>query len=184
MQEKIIEIASRISELRDLSEISAENVAKKLDISVDTYLQYESGDTDIPASMLFEIAQVFNVDMGLLLTGEEPRMNVFTVNRNGKGADVKRRSDYDYQSLAANFTHKKAEPFLVTVNPRTEESVPSMNSHPGQEFNYVISGKLKIWIHENEVVLEEGDSIYFDSNFTHAMEAIGDKPAQFLAMVF
>ncbi len=183
MQEKIIEIASRLSELRELSDIGLEAMAEKLGISVDTYKQYDSGESDIPASMLFEISQILNVDMGLLLTGEEPRMHIFAVNRKGKGTEVERRADYNYQNLASNFIHKKAEPFIVSVDPRSEVNPPSMNSHPGQEFDYVISGTLKVWIHDNEIVLEEGDSIYFDSNFTHAMEAVGDNPAKFLAMV-
>jgi transcriptional regulator with XRE-family HTH domain len=183
MQEKIIEIASRLSELRELSDIGLEAMAEKLGISVDTYKQYDSGESDIPASMLFEISQILNVDLGLLLTGEEPRMHIFAVNRKGKGTEVERRADYNYQNLASNFVHKKAEPFIVSVDPRSDDNPPSMNSHPGQEFDYVISGKLKVWIHDNEIILEEGDSIYFDSSFVHAMEAVGDEPAKFLAMV-
>ncbi|ABE51580.1 helix-turn-helix domain-containing protein [Methanococcoides burtonii] len=183
MQEKIIEIASRISELRELSDIGLETMAEKLGISVDAYKQYDSGESDIPASMLFEISQILNVDMGLLLTGEEPRMHIFAVNRKGKGTEVERRVDYNYLNLASNFIHKKAEPFIVSVDPRSDANFPSMNSHPGQEFDYVISGTLKVWIHDNEIILEEGDSIYFDSNFAHAMEAVGDEPAKFLAMV-
>lgn len=183
MQEKIIEIASRLSELRELSDIGLEVMAEKLGISVDTYKQYDSGESDIPASMLFEISQLLNVDMGLLLTGEEPRMHIFAVNRKGKGTEVERRADYNYQNLASNFVHKKAEPFIVSVDPRSDANSPSMNSHPGQEFDYVISGKLKVWIHDNEIILEEGDSIYFDSSFVHAMEAVGDESAKFLAMV-
>lgn len=183
MQEKIIEIASRLSELRELSDIGLGAMAEKLGISVDIYKQYDSGESDIPASMLFEISQILNVDMGLLLTGEEPRMHIFAVNRKGKGTEVERRADYNYQNLASNFAHKKAEPFIVSVDPRSDAHPPSMNSHPGQEFDYVISGKLKVWIHDNEIILEEGDSIYFDSNFVHAMEAVGDETAKFLAMV-
>ncbi|NPE30552.1 helix-turn-helix transcriptional regulator [Methanococcoides sp. SA1] len=183
MQEKIIEIASRLSELRELSDISLETMAEKLGISVDTYKQYDSGESDIPASMLIEISQILNVDLGLLLTGEEPRMHIFAVNRKGKGTEVERRADYNYQNLASNFAHKKAEPFIVSVPPSSDANPTSMNSHPGQEFDYVISGKLKVWIHGNEIILEEGDSIYFDSSFVHAMEAVGDEPAKFLAMV-
>ncbi|MFZ0442918.1 MAG: cupin domain-containing protein, partial [Methanobacterium sp.] len=78
---------------------------------------------------------------------------------------------------------KKAEPFIVTVKPRNEEGKPSTNSHPGQEFNYVIKGSLKIYIHDNEIVLEKGDSIFFDSSYKHAMEALNGKKAKFLAII-
>ena len=97
---------------------------------------------------------------------------------------VERREAYKYQNLAANFIHKKAEPFLVTVEPKPSEGNVSKNSHPGQEFNYILEGRMKYYIHENEIVLEEGDSIFFDSNYPHAMESLDGKPARFLAIIF
>ena len=46
-----------------------------------------------------------------------------------------------------------------------------------------LRGTLKVYIHNNEIVLREGDSIYFDSNYEHAMEALGGEPAKFLAVI-
>jgi transcriptional regulator with XRE-family HTH domain len=183
MKEKMKEIAQRVSELRELSEVSLNEIADHLDIPVDTYKSYEEGKNDIPASVLYEIAQKLNVDMGLLLTGEETRMHIFTVTRKDKGVRVERRKQYKYENLAEKFIHKKAEPFIVTVKPRNEEGKPSTNSHPGQEFNYVIKGSLKIYIHDNEIVLEKGDSIFFDSSYKHAMEALNGEKAKFLAII-
>jgi transcriptional regulator with XRE-family HTH domain len=183
MKEKMKEIAQRVSELRELSEVSLNEIADHLNIPVDTYKSYEEGKNDIPASVLYEIAQKLNVDMGLLLTGEETRMHIFTVTRKDKGVRVERRKQYKYENLAEKFIHKKAEPFIVTVKPRNEEGKPSTNSHPGQEFNYVIKGSLKIYIHDNEIVLEKGDSIFFDSSYKHAMEALNGEKAKFLAII-
>jgi quercetin dioxygenase-like cupin family protein len=183
MQEKIKEIASRVRELRELSEISSEKMAEYLQVSQETYEKYENGTEDIPASILFEIAHRLQVDMAILLTGEEPRMNIFTVTRNGKGVSVERRKQYKYQNLAEKFIHKKAEFFIVTVEPKPRGTKPDTNSHPGQEFNYVLEGSLKVYIHNNEIILNEGDSIYFDSNYQHAMEAMNGEPAKFLAVI-
>jgi transcriptional regulator with XRE-family HTH domain len=183
MKEKMKEIAQRVSELREISEVGLNEMADHLNMPVDTYKSYEEGKTDIPASVLYEIAQKLKVDMGLLLTGEETRMHIFTVTRKGKGVRVERRKQYKYENLAEKFIHKKAEPFIVTVQPRTNESKPSTNSHPGQEFNYVIKGSLKIYIHDNEIVLEKGDSIFFDSTYKHAMEALNGEKAKFLAII-
>jgi transcriptional regulator with XRE-family HTH domain len=183
MQEKIEEIARRIREMRQLLDISAEKMAKNLEIDLDVYNNYEKANSDIPASLLHDIAGQLNVDMSLLLTGEEPKMHIFTVTRKDKGVEVERKKDYKYQSLAANFIHKKAEPFLVVVEPKQSDKKVSTNSHPGQEFDYVLEGTLKIYIHDNEIVLEIGDSIFFDSSCEHAMEAVGDKAAKFLAVI-
>ncbi|APH39521.1 helix-turn-helix domain-containing protein [Methanohalophilus halophilus] len=183
MQEKIKEIPSRVKELRGLSGISAEEIASSLDIALEEYKKYESGELDIPASILFEIAQLLEVDMTVLLTGEDPRMHIFTITRKDEGVSVERRKQYQYEGLAPNFIHKKAEPFVVTVEPQSnQDSTP--NSHPGQEFDYVLEGSLKVIIHNNEIIINEGDSIYFDSNYNHSMQAVGDKAAKFLAIIF
>jgi quercetin dioxygenase-like cupin family protein len=57
------------------------------------------------------------------------------------------------------------------------------NSHPGQEFNYVLDGKLKIVINGYEIIMNEGDSLYFDSGLEHGMKALNGKPASFLAII-
>ncbi len=177
------EIAQRISELRKLSEISNEEMANYLDIPLNIYNGYEDASSDIPASVLFEIAHKLNVDMGLLLTGEETRMNIFTVTRKNKGVNVERRKQYHYENLAEKFIHKKAEPFIVTVEPKQYTSKPAANSHLGQEFDYIIEGSLKFYIHDNEIILNNGDSIFFDSSYGHAMIALDNKTAKFLAIV-
>jgi transcriptional regulator with XRE-family HTH domain len=149
MKEKMQEIAQRVREMRDLSDIKTNEISDQLNIPEETYMSYEEGKVDIPASLLYEIAQILKVDMGLLLTGEETRMHIFTVTRKGKGVRVERRKQYKYENLAEKFIHKKAEPFVVTVKPRKDKTKPSTNSHPGQEFNYVINGSLKLYIHDN-----------------------------------
>jgi quercetin dioxygenase-like cupin family protein len=108
-------------------------------------------------------------------------MSIFTITRKGEAVEVERRKQYHYQSLARKFAHKKAEPFIVTIDPR--KGSPSFYSHPGQEFEYVLEGSLKITIHDNDVVLNVGDSIFFDSSYKHYMEALNDRPVKLLAVV-
>ena len=181
MKESLDEIGSRLRELRELNRVSVEEMAYHLKVPVGTYNCYEEGKMDIPASVVIGIARKLNVDTGLLLTGEESKMSIFSVTRKGEAVEVERRKQYHYQSLARKFAHKKAEPFIVTIDPRKDK--PSFYSHPGQEFEYVLEGSLKIVIHDNEVVLNEGDSIFFDSSYKHVMEALNDKPVKLLAVV-
>ena len=181
MAETIEEIASRVRELRELSKVTAEEMAEYLKVPLETYCCYEEGKTDIPASKLFEIGQRLDVDMNLLLTGEEARMRIFTVTRKGEGVEVERRRQYRYQNLAGKFLSKKAEFFTVTIDPMKEK--PTTYSHPGQEFDYVLEGSLKFYIHDHEIILDEGDSILFDSSYRHAMVAKNGRPAKMLVVV-
>jgi len=183
MSDQIKQVAARIKELRDISGTSLETMAREFGISKSTYEAYESGSTDIPVGFLYELASRFDVELTALLTGENPRLRTYALVRKGAGVSVERRKEYKYQSLAFNFAHKKMEPFLVRVDPSPETEPVSLNSHPGQEFNYVLEGMLKIVIDDHDVVLATGDSLFFDSALRHGMKAMKNKPAAFLAVI-
>ena len=183
MTEQIKLIASRIRELRDIAGTSAENFAHELNIEPQLLADYESGIVDIPVGFLFKVANKFDMELSALLMGDQPRLHVYSVVRKGKGINVDRRKQYTYEHLAYNFIHKKAEPFIVTVNPDPENKALEFNSHPGQEFNYVLEGILMIVVDNHEILLNEGDSIYFDSGYQHAMKALNNQPSKFLAFI-
>lgn len=183
MSNQVKQIAARIKDLREIAGLSEESLARELGVTAGTYKEYESGNTDIPIGFLYEVANRFGVELTAVLTGEGPRLHTYCLVRKGKGVSVDRRNPYKYQSLAYNFIHKKAEPFLVTVEPGNDDTV-HFNSHPGQEFNYVMEGTLMIYIDGHSLTLNEGDSLYFDSSCSHGMKAVGSKPAKFLAIIF
>ncbi|MDP4181170.1 MAG: XRE family transcriptional regulator [Bacillota bacterium] len=183
MSEQIKQIAIRIKELREISGMSPENLASELGVTPETYIKYESGCADIPVSFLYEVANKFNVELTAILTGDNPKLHTYCLVRKDKGIAVNRRTEYGYQHLAYNFLHKKAEPFMVTVEPDSDNTPIHMNSHPGQEFNYVLEGSLKIIINGHELSLNEGDSLFFDSSANHGMKALNGKTAHFLAVI-
>lgn len=182
MSEQIRQISERIKGLREILGISVESLSKELNIAEETYLEYESGNVDIPVSFLYKIATRFDVELSEILTGEAPKLRTYSVVRKDKGVSVERRKDYKYQSLAYNFVNKKIEPFLVTVEPDSNDEI-HYNSHPGQEFNYVIEGTLKVLINGHEIILNEGDSLFFDSGEKHGMKTLNGKVAKFLAVI-
>jgi quercetin dioxygenase-like cupin family protein len=96
---------------------------------------------------------------------------------------VDRQKDYNYQSLAFNFIDKRMEPFLITVEPIPDFAPVPLNSHPGQEFEYLLEGTLKVVVGGHEVVLAPGDSIFFDSSHPHGVMAVGGAPAKFVAVI-
>jgi quercetin dioxygenase-like cupin family protein len=102
--------------------------------------------------------------------------------RKGEGYVIERRDAYEYKHLAFTFNNKKAEPFLVSVEPQ-ESEVVLPHSHDGQGFNYVISGSLEFSIDGMTYTLNEGDSVYFDSNIIHSIRAIGNETSSFIAVV-
>ena len=122
------------------------------------------------------------MDAAALLTGREPHARAYFLTRRGAGPVVDRRKAYHYESLGAGFVGRTMEPFLVTVQPKPGAE-PVLNAHPGQEFDLVLKGRLKIVIGGRAVTLKAGDSLTFDSAIPHGMLALGGKPARFLAVI-
>jgi quercetin dioxygenase-like cupin family protein len=183
MLEEIRHIAARVRDLREIGGYSVESMAREFGLPTETYRGYESGETDIPVSFLVEVAGRFKVELSAILTGGNPHARVMAVTRKGKGSGVERRKAYRYESLGDTFVRKEAEPFLVTVEPKPDGSPLSFNAHPGQEFDYLLEGTLRVVVDGHETVLEAGDSVYFDSGREHAMQALGGRPARFLAVI-
>ena len=180
MVDQIKEIGYRLKELREIKGFSVKEISEKLGIPMEEYLSYENGDKDFSFSIMYRLAEILGVDIVNILSGNSPKLYQCSVVRKGKGMRVKKDDAYDYKHLAYTFANKKAEPFLVTIQP---DDVATMHSHNGQEFNYVLEGTLRFTIGDIDYDLEEGDSVYFDSSVAHMERCADDKPVVFLAVV-
>ncbi|MDR1102636.1 MAG: cupin domain-containing protein [Tannerella sp.] len=183
MNEQIKQIAERLTGLRDVLEIGVEEMANVCNLSADEYLLLESGNVDISVSVLHRIAQAYGIELTVLMFGDEPKMSSYFVTRSGRGVAVERTKAYKYQSLAAGFSKRRADPFLVTVHPKPDGEPMYLNTHAGQEYNYVISGRLFFRINGKDLILEEGDSVYFNSELPHGMKALDGQTVTFLAVI-
>jgi mannose-6-phosphate isomerase-like protein (cupin superfamily) len=185
METIISEIAQRIKGLRELLEISEEEMAGVTDVKIEEYRDYENGINDFPFTFLMKCAMRFGIDIIELMTGENPRLSFYTIVRSGKGLPIERRSGFKYRHLAFHIKNKLSEPFLVTAPYSEEEQKKPIkySVHEGQEFDYIISGSLKLDLDGHIEVLNEGDSIYYDSGHRHGMVAANGKDCDFLAIV-
>lgn len=183
MSEMLVDIARRIRALRELEELTQEEMAAKCDISVEEYREYEKGNRDFSFSFIYNAAKALGVDVVDILTGDSPKLNSACVVRGGQGLKINRRDAYDYRHLAYTFRGKFAEPFMVTVEPAPETEKPTLHEHEGQEFNYIIEGTMALYIGDVIYTLDAGDSIYFNGAVPHAMRAMYGKSARFIAVV-
>ncbi|MDE5975735.1 MAG: XRE family transcriptional regulator [Muribaculaceae bacterium] len=181
--EIILHIAERIRGLRDALDLSQEDMAEQCGVEPEKFIEYETGLTDIPVSFLHRLSAVFGVEMAALMFGDEPTMQSYYITRAGHGVSVERTGAYSYQDLAAGFRHRIMAPFMVTVEPHEEARPLALNTHEGQEFNYVVEGTLEITVAGKANVLHEGDSIMFDATKPHGLRALGGKRVKMLAII-
>ena len=79
MNDQIKQIAERLRGLRDVLELTSEDIARDSDISAEEYRLAETGEYDISVSMLQKIARTYNVALDALMFGEEPKMSSYFV---------------------------------------------------------------------------------------------------------
>ncbi len=182
---ELSEIATRIKELREIMGFSVLDMTEKTDVDEETYLLYESGNTDIPFSFIHKCALAFGVDMTDLLQGSSAKLSTYTVTRKGKGQETAKEDGIDISNLAPKFKDKLAEPYYVKYEySASQQNKPiQLTTHSGQEFDLVLSGKLKVQVGNHVEVLEEGDSIYYNSSIPHGMIAVDGKDCVFCAVV-
>jgi len=181
MTDQLIEIYGRLRALRDIMDIPAETMAEKLSFSTEEYLAYESGKRDFSFSFLAHAAAVLDIDVMELLSGESPKLTACAIVRDGQGFDITRPEAYDYKHLAYTFSNKKAEPFMVTVEPEDREF--TLHSHEGEEFIYMARGEMEFYHNGTVHKIAKGDSVYFNSGLPHDVRPLGGKPAKFISVV-
>jgi transcriptional regulator with XRE-family HTH domain len=185
VMEKIKEISERIKGLRQLLDFSQEEMAKAADVSVEEYNSLENGEMDFSVTFVFKCAQKFGVDVIEILKGTSPTLKTYSIVRKGEGLPTSRRKGFEYLHLAPFFKDKKLEPFWVVAKYGEEEQNKDivLSRHAGQEMDIIIKGSLKIQIDDHIEILNEGDTIIYDSGRGHGMIATGGSDCEFVAIL-
>ena len=86
-------------------------------------------------------------------------------------------------SLSKSKADRHMEPFIIDVAP-TDDNEFVLSSHEGEEFIMVMQGTMEICYGKNTYLLEEGDSIYYDSIVPHHVHAYQGQAAKILAVIY
>ena len=92
-ENKIREVAERIRAVRESVGFTPEEMAEKIDVSVEKYLSYESGERDFSFTFIYKVANLCNVEMTDLMEGQSPSLESYTVTRKGEGTPIARKKD-------------------------------------------------------------------------------------------
>ena len=182
---KIQEIAGRIRELRELENKTPEEMAAATDLTVEEYLEGESGEQDLNFTFIYRCSLALKVSVTDILEGYSPNLRSYTLTRSGGGQKISRAHGMTYYNLAYAFQNRIAEPLYVrSVYDEAAQDRPiDLTKHDGQECDIVLEGSLKVQIGEHSEILGAGDSIYYDSSTPHGMIAVGGQDCIFYAIV-
>ena len=182
---KIREMAQRIKTLREIVGLTTLEMAQKTGVTEDEYIACESGKSDLNFAFLYRCALALNVDVTDIIEGSSPRLVGYTVTRKGEGQEIQKAHGMEYFNLASSFRNRIAEPLYVIAeyDEALQNKDIDLTTHEGQECDIVVSGTLKVQVGDHVELLNEGDSIYYDSSTPHGMIATGGKNCVFYAIV-
>ncbi|MBQ9997802.1 MAG: helix-turn-helix domain-containing protein, partial [Clostridia bacterium] len=185
MDYSLKEVAGRIKELREAKGYTQEQLAKLTGVSAEDYKVLEQGETDFSFTFIYKCAKACGVEVVDLLEGTSTTLTSFAITRKGEGLKILKKHGVQYDNLAPKFKDKLAEPFLVKFPYLEEEQNQpiKLSSHNGQEFDVIVKGSLKVQVGNHIDVLNEGDSIFYNSIIPHGMIAVSEGGCEFHAVV-
>lgn len=182
-------VGEKIKALRENQGISLEQLAERAGLAIEQIDRIEN-NIDLPSlAPLIKIARVLGVRLGTFLDDQEELGPVVCRKREATDSisfsnnAIQSRKHMEYHSLSKSKADRHMEPFIIDVTP-TDDNAFVLSSHEGEEFIMVISGTMEISYGKHTYLLEEGDSIYYDSIVPHHVHAYQGQAAKILAVIY
>lgn len=183
-----VQVGDHIRKFREAKGITLQQLAEKTGFSSALISQIENRMVSPPLGTLVKIANAFDTSVSAFIGGKEER--AFSIVRKEDRTTVSRvglkeigKFAYTYEALGAGKAGRKMEPFLVRLQPLLERNV-ARNSHEGEEFLFVLSGKVEVFLDKYSDVLSEGDCIYYNSSIPHHVHSTDEREALILAVLY
>ena len=185
VDERLQEIAFRIREMREIMGFSKTEMSRKTEVTLEQYKRYERAEEDLPFTFIHKCAIAFGIELTELLEGHSARLTSYNVTRKGQGRETAKEEGIMIENLAPKFKGKLAEPYWVRYeySEKQQREPIHLIKHSGQEFDIVLSGSLLVQVGENQELLHEGDSIFYNSSTPHGMIAVDGQDCVFIAVV-
>lgn len=172
-------IAQKIRQIRLGQGMSLQDLSRKTGLSMTFLSRLENDKANISVLNLRAVANALGVPIASLFSQDD--QSLVKVSRAGKRRKmilmVFGRKKVTEEWLLPD-SNAKLEPAVVTLPPRTNGG-PSF-SHEGEEFLWVLKGKVRFHLGSDVFNLEEGDSLYYPATISHQIFNDSDKKALLL----
>lgn len=170
MVEELKQVGARLRALRHSRGWTLDDLAARAEMSPSTLSRLESGKRQASLELLVPLARQLGITLDDLVTppARDPRVRRPVVRRDGlvivplapEGAPI--------------------ATYRITYPPAA--TPPDPRVHNGYEWLYVLSGKLRLILGDQDLVLTRGEAAEFDTRVPHSMSAAGQRPAQVLSI--
>lgn len=186
-------IGEKIRQLRESKMMSIGQMAESSGLDEKQIEAVEQTGKFSSLSPLMKIAQVLDVRLAALFEDHSStglagpvvcRKDQYEKVASFSTKDSSLHRHMDYFSLSAAKAGHRMEPFVIQIEPIKKGVDFVLSTHEGEEFIYCLEGIVEIKYGTKTYILEEGDSIYYDTIVEHHVQAGGDSKAKILAVVY
>ncbi len=172
-------IGEKIARLRKGRGLSILHIANETGVAPEFIEGVEAGKVLPPVAFLIRISRALAIDAGSLLSEEEERV----ASERRRQSFIKRTQEYSYQVLTPAAQNRHIKAFLVTIDPMKEHKMVEY-SHEGEEFIYVLKGKIEVLLGESSNVLGKEQTIHFNSGVVHRLRNLGKEVAKLIVVIY
>lgn len=170
-------VGKKIKKARTSKKITLDFLANETGFATDYLKKIEEGKQIPSVGTLLQIAKALQIDSGFLLKDEEENLE------KRKKAYSKRTDNYAYQNLTPGAENKHLKAFKVVIDPMKEHKGVGY-CHEGEEFVYVVKGKIEVKVGDHKNVLKKNDSLHFNSSIKHQMVNISKEKAEMIVVIY
>lgn len=174
---KMVPIGKKIKQARLDKNFTLDRVANETGYSIDYLKRIEAGEEMPPVGALLQIARALEIESGFFLREQDASMKERVKEY------TKRTDDYAYETLTPGAENKHLKAFRVTIDPM-EAHTGVGYQHEGEEFNYILKGKVQVMVGDHVNTLGEGEYLHFNSAIKHQLRNIGQETAELLVIIY
>jgi quercetin dioxygenase-like cupin family protein len=168
-------LGERIRAMREERKMELEKLARDTGLETEFLESVEAGKTAPPVGALIRIARVLAIDSSALLRDADKKER--------RKSYRKRTKAYSYETLTPGAQDNHLWAYLVTLEPKkVHENVEY--KHEGEEFVYVLEGRVEVTVGERVNVLKKGGSLHFNSAVSHRLRNLSTKKSKLIVVVY
>ena len=176
-EETFVPVGKKIKRERVKKKISLDRVANETGFSINYLKEVEAGKMIPPVGALLQLSKALEIDSGFFLREQESslqsRIKAYTM----------RTENYAYTTLTPGAENKHLKAFKVTIEAMQDHKGVGYQ-HEGEEFIYVLAGKIELTVGDHINTLNEGESLHFNSGIRHMLRNIGEEKAELLVVIY
>ena len=173
----ITPIGKRIRRIRLDKKMTLDTIANETGLSKEFIKKIEAGDKRPSVGTLLQISRTLHIDSSFLLKEQDDAI------QERSQAYTKRTDNYAYTPLTPTAENKHLKAFKIVVGAQKSHDGVGFQ-HDGEEFTYVLKGKVEVKVGDHINKLKKGDSLHFNSGIKHDLKNTGKTDAELIVVVY